>query len=124
MFKPTASIDEIERFVLDTVRAAGPDACPPFVVGVGIGGTFDKAAILAKKALLKPIDRNNPKKHLKKLEKELLIKINKLSIGPAGLGGDTTAFGVNILDYPTHIAGLPVAVNMSCHATRSAQRVI
>jgi fumarate hydratase subunit alpha len=103
---------------------AGPDACPPLVLGIGIGGTFDKAAYLSKKALLRPIDEPNPKKHMRGLERELLKEINALEIGPMGLGGKTTALGVNIMDYPTHIAGLPVAVNVSCHATRSAEKEI
>ena len=124
MFKPTASVDEIKKFVLEVVRAAGPDACPPFVVGVGMGGTFEKAAYLAKKALLRPVDKRNPKKHLAKLENDILREINASGIGPMGLGGRTTALGVNISEYPTHIAGLPVAVNVSCHATRSAECVI
>lgn len=124
MFKPTASAGEIKDFIVDVVKAAGPDACPPFVLGVGIGGTFETAAGLAKKALLKPIDRKNPDKRLAKLEKELLEEINSLGMGPMALGGKTTALGVNILSFPTHIAGLPVAVNMSCHATRSASRTL
>ena len=124
MFRPTASVDAIKKFVLETAREAGADACPPFVIGVGMGGTFDKAAYLAKKALLRPSDRGNPKRHIGRLEEELLKDINSLGIGPMGLGGKTTALGVNILEYPTHIAGLPVAVNVSCHATRSAERVV
>jgi len=124
MFRPTASVDAIKKFVLKTAREAGADACPPFVIGIGMGGTFDKAAYLAKKALLRPVDRRNPKGHIRRLEEELLKDINSLGIGPMGLGGRTTALGVNILECPTHIAGLPVAVNMSCHATRSAECVI
>lgn len=120
MFKPTASIDEVKDFIIDVVKEAGPDACPPFVLGVGMGGTFETAAGLAKKALLNRIDRKNPDKRLAGLEKELLREINSLGLGPMALGGKTTALGVNILSYATHIAGLPVAVNMSCHATRSA----
>ena len=131
MFKPTASIDEIKEFILETVEKAGPDACPPFVLGVGIGGTADYAALLAKKALLDKIKNQkskikntnqNPK--IYKLEVELLKEINNLNIGPMGLGGKTTCLGVNILSYPTHIAGLPVAVNISCHALRSAVRIL
>ena len=131
MFKPTASIDEIKEFILETVEKAGPDACPPFVLGVGIGGTADYAALLAKKALLDKIKNQkskikntnqNPK--IYKLEKELLKEINSLNIGPMGLGGKTTCLGVNILSYPTHIAGLPVAVNISCHALRSAVKIL
>ena|SRR3989338_7717120 len=124
MFRPTEDPEAIKAFILDTVTKAGPDACPPFVVGIGIGGTFEEAAILSKKALIRPIDERNPKRHLAKLEKELLAGINSLKIGPMGLGGKTTALGVNILDYPTHITGLPVAVSISCHATRSAERLL
>ncbi|MCM8792973.1 MAG: fumarate hydratase [Candidatus Omnitrophica bacterium] len=126
MFAPTASEKEIKDFILKVVKEAGPDACPPFVVGVGIGGTFDKAAILAKEATLREI--RNPKSKIQnkiqRLENELLREINKLNIGPMGLGGETTCLGVNILTFPTHIAGLPVAVNISCHATRSAKKVL
>lgn len=124
MFKPTDSIEDIKEFVLGAVKQAGPDACPPLVLGIGIGGTFDESAYLAKKALIRPIDTRNPKRHIAKLEKELLKEINALGIGPMGLGGNTTALGVNILEFPTHIAGLPVAVNVSCHATRSAEKVL
>lgn len=124
MFNPTSSAEDIKRFVLQTVKEAGPDACPPFVVGVGIGGTFDKAADLAKEALFKPLDKRNPGPHLAKLEEDILVGINKLGIGPMGLGGKTTALGVNVLSYPTHIAGMPVAVNISCHATRGATKII
>jgi fumarate hydratase subunit alpha len=124
MFNPTASVEDIKGFVIDVVREAGPDACPPLVLGIGIGGTFDKAAILAKKALLEPIGRRHKKRHFAKLEKELVKEINSLGIGPMGLGGKTTALGVNIMDYPTHIAGLPVAVNVSCHVTRSAEKIL
>lgn len=124
MFKPTASEKEIKDFVLDVVRKAGPDACPPLVLGIGIGGTFDYAAYLSKKALLRSIDIKNAKKHFRALEKNLLKEINSLGLGPMGLGGKTTVLGVNIEEFPTHIAGLPVAVNVSCHATRSAERII
>jgi len=124
MFKPTASTAEIKAFVLDVVRSAGPDACPPLVLGIGMGGTFDLAASLAKKALLRPLGQRNPSQRLAALEKELLRAINALKIGPMGLGGATTALGVNVLEYPTHIAGLPVAVNVSCHATRGALKTI
>lgn len=120
MFKPTAGVDQIGQFLLQKVKEAGPCACPPFIVGVGIGGGVDQAALLAKKALLRPIDRRNPDRFLAKLEKELLRKINRLGIGPMGLGGKSSCLGVNILTSPTHIAGLPVAVNISCHALRSA----
>lgn len=124
MFKPTASMYEIEGFIIDTVMQAGPDACPPLILGVGIGGTFEKCAALAKKALFRNIETHNPKKHIAKLEKELLKKINSIGMGPMGLGGKTTALGVNIIEFPTHIAGLPVAVSVSCHATRSAESII
>ncbi len=122
MFNPTAGIDVLKDFVLSAVSQAGPDACPPFIIGVGIGGGIDQAALLAKKALLLPINKKNPDRLLAKLEKQLLEEINRLNIGPLGLGGRTTALGVNILAGPTHIAGLPVAVNISCHALRSASR--
>lgn len=124
MFKPTASVGEIKDFIIDVVKGAGPDACPPFVLGIGMGGTFEAAAGLAKKALLNPIDSRNPDKRLAGLEKELLKEINSLGMGPMALGGKTTALGVNILGHATHIAGFPVAVNMSCHATRSASKTL
>ncbi|MCM8770601.1 MAG: fumarate hydratase [Candidatus Omnitrophica bacterium] len=123
MFEPTADTKEIKQFILDSVKEAGPDACPPFIVGVGIGGTADYAMLLAKKALLQPIRRSQALAS-KRLEKELLRQINQLNIGPMGLGGRTTCLGVNIETYPTHIAGLPVAVNISCHALRSASKII
>ncbi|MBN2453668.1 MAG: fumarate hydratase [Candidatus Omnitrophica bacterium] len=124
MFKPTASLREIKDFIRDVVMQAGPDACPPLVLGIGVGGTFETAAVLAKKALLRPVGKHNLNKSLAALEKELFDEINALGIGPMALGGRTTVLGVNILDYPTHIAGFPVAVNVSCHATRSASRTI
>ena len=129
MFKPTAKLQEIKKFILDVVKSAGPDACPPYVVGVGIGGTADYACFLAKKALLKEINSGYqkglfPKGTVPELERELLSEINKLHIGPMGLGGETTALAINIEAYPTHIAGLPVAVNISCHALRSATKVL
>jgi fumarate hydratase subunit alpha len=124
MLRPTASEKDIVDFALDVVKKAGPDACPPLILGIGIGGTFDHAAHLSKKALLRPIEIRNKKKHFRALEKELLKAVNSLGIGPMGLGGKTTALGVNIEDFPTHIAGLPVAVSVSCHATRSAERII
>lgn len=124
MLNPTQSEKDIISFVLQVVRDAGPDACPPYILGIGIGGTFDKASALAKEALCLPIDMSNPKKHLKKLESAILKEVNRLGIGPMGLGGKTTCLGVNILEYPTHIAGFPVAVNVGCHITRSASRVI
>lgn len=123
MFNPTAKLEKIKKFIVDVVKSAGPDACPPFIVGVGIGGTADYACWLAKKALLR---RLNAKRYMSyaKLELDLLKEINQLNIGPMGLGGRTTCLGVNIETYPTHIAGLPVAVNISCHALRSATRII
>ncbi|MCR6514689.1 fumarate hydratase [Clostridium sp. LY3-2] len=124
MLKPSDGIDGVKKFILDTVKEAGPNPCPPMVIGVGIGGTFDKAAYLAKKALLKPIDYINESEYYKALEEELLKEINSLGIGPQGFGGLTTALGINILTYPTHIAGLPVAVNISCHATRHKEAVL
>jgi len=124
MFNPTAGIDAVKKFIVDAVKTAGPDACPPYVVGIGIGGTADFANLLAKKALLRQINKRNAQKRISILEKELLSKINKLNIGPMGLGGKTTALAVNIETYPTHIAGLPVAVNISCHALRSATKVL
>jgi len=124
MLKPTAPIKEIKDFILDVVKKSGAGACPPLVLGIGIGGTFEKAAELAKFALLRPIDEKNGKEHLYRLEKELLNDINRLNIGPMALGGKTTALGVNIIEFPTHIAGLPVAVCVSCHATRSAEKVL
>lgn len=124
MFRPTATAREIKDFILDVVKAAGPDACPPLILGVGIGGTFDLAASYAKKALLRPLAQRNPARHIAALERELAHEANALRIGPMGLGGRTTVLAVNILTYPTHIAGLPVAVNVSCHATRSASRTI
>lgn len=124
MFAPTASEDQIKRFIVDAVRLAGPDACPPYVVGIGIGGTADYACFLAKKALLRDTRHAHRDTKVKQLERELLKDINKLNIGPMGLGGKTTALAVNIETYPTHIAGMPVAVNISCHATRSATVLI
>lgn len=120
MFNPTASLEAIKAFIIQAVKEAGPDACPPFVVGVGIGGTQDYACLLAKKALLRPVARIG----IRNTENELLRDINKLNIGPMGLGGKATCLGVNIATYPTHIAGLPVAVNISCHALRSATAVL
>jgi len=124
MFNPTAALEEIKSFIISAVKDAGPDACPPYVVGVGIGGSADYACLLAKKALLKDINKPNRKKHLAALEREIGLRINKLNIGPMGLGGGATALGVKIEAYPTHIAGLPVAVNISCHALRSASKSI
>ncbi|WP_069650447.1 fumarate hydratase [Caloranaerobacter ferrireducens] len=118
MLKPSDGIEGIKKFVLDVVKNAGANPCPPIVVGVGIGGTMEKACILAKKALFRKIGEYSSIKHIKKLEKELLDEINKTGIGPQGLGGDVTALSVNIEVFPTHIAGLPVAVNINCHAAR------
>lgn len=124
MLRPSDGVEGFKKFVLDTVRNAGPNPCPPIVVGIGIGGTFDKAAYLAKKALLRPIDETNTNPFYADLEKELLEKINALGIGPQGFGGKTTALAVNIEHFPTHIAGLPVAVNINCHVTRHKTEVI
>lgn len=124
MFKPSAGIQGIKDFILETVETAGPNPCPPMVVGVGIGGTFDKAALLAKKALMRPIDTENPDPYYADLEKEMLEKINALGIGPQGFGGRTTALGLNIETMPTHIAGMPCAINISCHVTRHKTEVI
>jgi len=118
MLKPSDGVEGVKKFVIDTVSQAGPNPCPPIIVGVGIGGSMEKAALLAKKALMRPIDESNPDPYYKELEEELLRSINNLGIGPAGLGGRITALGVNIDVYPTHIAGLPVAVNIGCHVTR------
>ena len=124
MFNPTIGIEEIKRFIVEVVKAAGADACPPYIVGVGIGGTADFACLLAKKALLQSIDISSSKAGNSNLEREILRDINRLGIGPMGLGGKTTALGVNIETHPTHIAGLPIAVNISCHALRSATKTI
>lgn len=124
MLKPSQGLDGVKAFIIDTVRTAGPNPCPPMVVGVGIGGTFDKAALIAKKALLRPVDSSNPDPYYADLERELLDRVNELDIGPQGLGGVTTALGLNIETLPTHIAGLPVAVNISCHVTRHKTEVI
>ena len=112
------------NFVLETVRMAGPNPWPPIVIGIGIGGSFDKAAYLAKKALIRPVNENNTDEFYGNLEKELLEEVNKIGIGPQGFGGKTTALALNIETYPTHIAGLPVAVNINCHATRHKERVL
>ena len=118
MLKPSDGEDGVKNFVVETVSQAGPNPCPPIVVGVGIGGTMDMAALLSKKALTLPLDTENPDPYYADMEKELLQRINALGIGPQGLGGRTTALKVNILTYPTHIAGLPVAVNINCHVSR------
>lgn len=124
MLKPAQGIEGVKEAILTAVRDAGPNACPPMVVGVGIGGTFEKCAFLAKKALTREIGSHSEIPYVKEMEEELLEKINRLGIGPGGLGGTTTALAVNINTYPTHIAGLPVAVNMCCHVNRHAVRVI
>ncbi|MBK5240847.1 fumarate hydratase [Clostridium sp.] len=121
MLKPSDGLKGVKEFIIKVVKEAGPNPCPPIVVGVGIGGTFDKAANLAKKAAVREIDKANPNPYYADLEKELIEEINKLGIGPQGFGGKTTALGVNIETYPTHIAGLPVAVNINCHAARHAK---
>ncbi len=124
MLKPADGIEGVKEAVLDAVKNAGPNACPPMVVGVGIGGTFEKCALLAKKALTRDMENHNPISYVKDLEEELLTKINNLGIGPGGLGGRITALGVNIETYPTHIAGLPVAVNICCHVNRHIKRIL
>ena len=124
MLRPSDGVEGVKEFVVNAVEAAGPNPCPPIVVGVGIGGTFDKAAYLAKKALLRPLDERNDVEFYRELEEELLEKINALGIGPQGFGGRTTALAVNIEQFPTHIAGLPVAVNINCHVTRHKTEVI
>lgn len=124
MLKPADGIEGVKDAVLTAVKEAGPNACPPMVVGVGIGGTFEKCAILAKKALARPADSNSEIPYVKELEKELLTRINKLGIGPGGLGGTQTALSVNVETYPTHIAGLPVAINICCHVNRHISRTL
>lgn len=124
MLKPADGIDGVKNAILTAVKEAGPNACPPMVVGVGIGGTFEKCALLAKEALTRNINERSKIQYVKELEEEMLEKINCLGIGPGGLGGRVTAFAVNIETYPTHIAGLPVAVNICCHVNRHSHRVI
>ena len=124
MLKPADGIEGVKDAILTAVKDAGPNACPPMVVGVGIGGTFEKCALLAKKALTRPVNEHSPIPYVKEMEEELLERINNSGIGPGGLGGRTTAFAVNINTYPTHIAGLPVAVNICCHVNRHAVRVL
>lgn len=124
MLTPSYGAEGVKDFILETVKKAGPNPCPPIVVGVGIGGTFEKAAQLAKKATFRPIDTKNPDPRYARMEDELLEKINRMGFGPAGLGGNTTALGVNIETYPTHIAGMPVAVNICCHAARHKEAEI
>ena len=124
MLKPADGREGVKDAVVSAVKDAGPNACPPVVVGCGLGGTFEKAALLSKEALLRPIGEHSPLEHIRKLEQEILEEINKLDIGPAGLGGRTTALAVNINTYPTHIAGLPLAVNICCHVNRHAGVII
>ena len=124
MLKPADGIEGVKEAILTAVKDAGPNACPPMVVGVGIGGTFEKCAYLAKKALTRDLNEESPVEYVRNLEKEMLEKINKLGIGPGGLGGTQTALAINIETYPTHIAGLPVAVNICCHVNRHSHRVI
>lgn len=124
MLKPADGIEGVKNAVLTAVREAGPNACPPMVVGVGIGGTFEKCALMAKRALTRPVNEHSEIPYVCELEKELLEKINRSGIGPGGLGGTTTALAVNINTYPTHIAGLPVAVNICCHVNRHAVRTL
>ena len=124
MFAPSVGVDGVKRFILDTIQKAGPNACPPMIVGVGIGGTFEMAALLAKKAVLRSTDHPTNDPQYAKLERELLTEANALGLGPAGLGGSTTALAINIETYPTHIASIPVAVNISCHASRHAKATL
>lgn len=124
MLKPADGIEGVKNAILTAVRDAGPNACPPMVVGVGVGGTFEKCALMAKKALTRPVDEHSSIPYIKEMEEELLTRINKTGIGPGGLGGTTTALAVNINTYPTHIAGLPVAVNICCHVNRHSVRVL
>lgn len=124
MLKPADGIEGVKEAILTAVKDAGPNACPPMVVGVGIGGTFEKCAWMAKKALTRDLNEQSPVEYIRELEKEMLEKINRLGIGPGGLGGTQTALAINIETYPTHIAGLPVAVNICCHVNRHAHRVL
>lgn len=124
MLKPSDGLQGVKDFVIKVAREAGPNACPPIMLGIGIGGTFDKAPDLAKRALMRPINQRNENPFYADLENELMEEVNKLGVGPQGFGGETTAFGVAIEYYPTHIAGLPVAVNVNCHATRHSERIL
>lgn len=124
MLKPAEGRQGVMDFVVRVVSEAGGNPCPPIIVGVGLGGTFEKAALLAKESLLRPVGEHNPDPDLEKLEKELLIRINQLGIGPQGFGGTVTALAVHVLSYPTHIAGLPVAVNINCHAARHQEAIL
>ena len=124
MLKPADGIEGVKKAILDTVETAGPNACPPMVIGVGIGGTFEKCALLAKKALARDLNLHSDIPYVQELEQEMLEKVNDLGIGPGGLGGRVTAIGLNIETYPTHIAGLPVAVNICCHVNRHIKRIL
>ena len=124
MLKPADGIEGVKNAILTAVKDAGPNACPPMVIGVGVGGTFEKCALLAKKALTRNIEEKSPIEYVRELEEEMLTKINELGIGPGGLGGKSTAFAVNIETYPTHIAGLPVAINICCHVNRHSHRIL
>ena len=124
MLKPADGIEGVKNAIMTAVRDAGPNACPPMVVGVGIGGTFEKCTLMAKKALTRPVNEHSAIPYVREMEQELLERINRTGIGPGGLGGTTTALAVNINTYPTHIAGLPVAVNICCHVNRHAVRVL
>lgn len=124
MLKPADGIEGVKNAILTAVKDAGPNACPPMVIGVGVGGTFEKCALLAKKALTRPVGEHSSIEYVADMEREMLEKINKLGIGPGGLGGTTTALAVNINTYPTHIAGLPVAINICCHVNRHMVRVV
>lgn len=124
MLKPADGIEGVKNAILTAVKDAGPNACPPMVIGVGVGGTFEKCALLAKKALTRPVGEHSSIEYVADMEKQMLEKINKLGIGPGGLGGTTTALAVNINTYPTHIAGLPVAINICCHVNRHMVRVV
>ena len=124
MLKPADGIEGVKDAVIETVKLAGPNACPPMVVGVGVGGTFEKCAVLAKKALTRDLNKHNEILYVKEMEEELLEHINGLGIGPGGLGGAVTALGVNVEVYPTHIAGLPVAINICCHVNRHKNRIL
>jgi len=124
MFRPTDPVSSIEGFVVDAVKEAGSRPCPPVYIGIGIGGTLDKAVSLSREAIFRPLGKNSQDRHIARLEKSVLKKVNNLKIGPIGVGGNATALGVSILTYPTHIAGLPVSVNISCHATRTQETTI
>ena len=124
MLKPADGVEGIKNSVLEAVKDAGPNACPPIVIGIGLGGSFEKAALLAKKALTRNLDQPSDLPHIAELEKELLEEVNQLGIGPGGFGGNTTALGLNIETYSTHIAGMPLAINICCHVNRHAHRIL